>query len=574
MDIIEYKNYSLSFGETEILKNINFKVKENSIIGIIGESGSGKTVTGMSLVGLLQNKKQSGEILFKGKNVIDYTEEEKEKIRGKEIGIVFQDPLSSLDPLYKVEDALIEALIKDKSINKIEAKKLALDMLTKVGISDGEEVLKMYPHQLSGGMRQRILIGASLLLNPEVLIADEITTALDVTIQAQILELIKKIKKEKNMTVVIITHDLGVCAEICDYIVVMKDGKVIETGDVFSIFENPKEKYTKELLEINKENYIEENTILEEDIVLAGKKLTKEFFETKGLFNKKKDGLKAVDDISFKLLKGETLGIVGESGSGKSTLGKLIVRLLECDSGEIILHKENFSKVKGKELKKLRSKIQMVFQDPYSSLNPTMNIKEIMLEGIIQNKIYEKKIAEEKIIELLNICGLRKEDLYKYPREFSGGQCQRICIARALSLKPEIIVLDEAISSLDIKTRNSIIQLLKKIQREYKTSYIFISHDLEWIRKISHRIMIMYLGSVMEEGEREKIYNNPKHPYTKSLMNSIPVKNPKDRRSRELLEGEIPSGRNLPKGCKFYTRCKERKDICKNEKPKFCFLYE
>ncbi|MGL4848786.1 MAG: dipeptide ABC transporter ATP-binding protein, partial [Clostridium sp.] len=514
MNIIEYKNFSLSFKDKKVVDNVSFEVEEGKVIGILGESGSGKTVTAMSLVNLiLEEKKAEGEILFLGENLLNVKEEEMEKIRGEEIGCIYQDPLSSLNPVYTIENQMIEGLIKDGKINKIEAKKRALELLKKVGINDAEKVIKSYPHELSGGMRQRVLIGMAIALKPKVLICDEITTALDVTIQAQILELIKKIQKEENTTILFITHDFGVCAEICDSVIVMEKGKIVEKGDIIEIFENPKHPYTKKLLKARESKLLNKDRISNK-VLLEVNNLSKEYIKEKSFFGKKKKVLKAVNNVSFKLYEGETLGIVGESGCGKSTVAKLLVRLLEKDSGEVIVDNKDIFSLKGKELRALRRDIQMIFQDPYSSLDPMMKIEKIMEEGLLQNNIKSKSESKEYIKEILKDCSIYEESLLKYPKEFSGGQRQRICIGRAISLNPKIIIGDEPISSLDVSTQEEIGKLLVKLQEEKGISYIFISHDLSVVRRISHRVIVMYLGEIVEEGLTKEIYENPKHPYT------------------------------------------------------------
>lgn len=526
MNIVEYKNLSISFynekNKVEAVKNVSFNLRKGEVLGIVGESGSGKTVTAMSLVGLINNQQgkiEKGQIFFDGVDITAFSEKQLELIRGSKIAIIPQDPLASLNPVYTIGHQIIEGMLFHSKISKKEAKKEAIKMLERVGIENAEKVFDFYPNQLSGGMRQRCVIAIALCLKPEVLIADECTTALDVTVQAQIIKLLKEIKDEFNISIIVISHDFGVIAELCDYVVVMKNGEVVEQDDIFTLFNEAKHPYTRELLEIRniKSEYIKNSN--NNEVILELKNINKRFPIKKNFFGQVKESFVAADDISFTLKKGETLAIVGESGSGKSTIANIIIGLLKSDSGQII-----------KDINDKKNFIQMIFQDPYSSLDPSMKIRDIIGEAMLYHKIISKDNLEDEIERLLLICGLDKQIIDRYPHEFSGGQRQRIAIARALSLNPSIIIADEAVSSLDLSMQKRIIKLLVDIQKEKKISYIFISHDLELVKEIATRVVVMYKGKIVESGLIKDVYENPKNQYTKSLLESIPIKHPKDRK--------------------------------------------
>lgn len=570
MNIVEYKNFSLSFkddkSEIEAVKSVSFKLKKGEILGVVGSSGSGKTVTAMSLMGLVSKeniKFQSGEILYNGLDITKLSEKQIMHIRGNKIAAIYQDPLSALNPLYTVGTQITEGIHIHEKVSKKDAKKRAIKMLEKVGINYADKVFDAYPNELSGGQRQRVIIAMALVLNPDVLIADEITTALDVTVQAQILNLLLEIREEFSMSIIVITHDFGVVAQVCDRALVMNDGKVVEEGNVFDIFDNPKSEHTKELLSfILAENtkHVDTNN---NEVILKVTNLKKSFPYEKSIFKRSSKQIHAVDNVSFELKKGETLAIVGESGSGKSTLAKSIIGLHKINSGKI----ESF----GKDLKTLSHKekakfIQMVFQDPYSSLNPTMKIRDILSEGMLCHDILPKDKIEEEIKRLLIICGLKDDILDRYAREFSGGQRQRIALARAISLNSNIVIADEAVSALDSATKIQIVELMLKLQKEIGMSYIFISHDLGIVKYIASRVAVMYLGEFVEIGDINEIYNNPRHPYTKLLLDSVAISHPRFREKTKALNDEINIDISV-QGCKFSKRCPYAKDICFEKVP-------
>lgn len=573
MSIVKYKNFSLSFkddkNEIKAVNCINFELKKGEILGIAGSSGSGKSVIAMSLMGLVNReniKTQSGEILYEKLDVTKLSEKQIKHIRGKEIGAIYQDPLTSLNPVYTVGMQITEGIHIHGKVSKKEAKERAIKMLDRVGINNADKVFDAYPNELSGGQRQRAIIAMALLLKPNVLIADEPTTALDVTVQAQILKLLKEIRDEFSMSIMIVTHDLGVIAEICDRVIIMNEGEIVEEGNVFDIFDNPKSEYTKLLLNSIPSNNTEKDISEIDEVILKVEGLTKSFPNKKGLFGKAKSNIIAVDNISFELKKGETLAIVGESGCGKSTLAKSIIGLHKKESGRIKVIETNIDNMSVLERSRF---MQMVFQDPYSSLDPSMKIRDILSEGILYHNLITKDKIDSELKKLLDMCAVNGEVLDRYAREFSGGQRQRIALARAISLSPNIIIADEAVSALDASIKIQIIKLMLKIQEETGMSYIFISHDLGIVNYIATRVAVMYLGSFMEIGDNNKIYNNPLHPYTKALLQSVPINHPKFRNDKKVLDGDPQSIVYTGMGCKFSSRCPYKKELCDSKNPVF-----
>lgn len=544
-NLLDLKNVSVSFrtGESEFdaVKNISFSINKGETLGIVGESGSGKSVTAKSIMQLLATPPsfiKSGEIYFQGDNLLTKTEKEMENIRGQHISMIFQDPMTSLNPTMTIGKQLEESILKHQNLSKSEAKIQAIDMLRLVGIPNSEERYSQYPHEFSGGMRQRVIIAIALACNPALLIADEPTTALDVTIQAQILNLMKDMQKKFNTSILLITHDFGVVARMCDSVLVMKDGEIVEQGNTVDIFEKPQHPYTKKLLhalprldEKKKKKVPSIHFHTEPLIHVRG--LKKYFPLGKG------NVLKAVDNIGFEIYQGETLGLVGESGSGKSTTGRALLRLHEPTAGEMIYNGLPLNRLNKKELKHMRKHMQMIFQDPYSSLNPRYKVEDIIgqpldLHGLTKGSAQRRKRVEE----LLELVGLSSFHAERYPHEFSGGQRQRIGIARALAVEPSFIVCDEPLSALDVSIQSQIVKLLEDLQKNLGLTYLFIAHDLSMVKHISDRVAVMYKGKIVEMAESEELYNNPQHAYTKSLLEAIPIPDPKIEynRSTNLMQ--------------------------------------
>lgn len=536
--ILKVKDLHVSFTmrdeDFNAVRGVSFEVNQGETLGIVGESGSGKSVTARSIMRLLPSPPsymKEGIIEFQGENLNLKTEKEMEGIRGKGIGMIFQDPMTSLNPTKRIGKQICESIMKHMKVSKVEAKKETIELLKTVGIEESEVRYNQYPHEFSGGMRQRVMIAIALACKPALLIADEPTTALDVTIQAQILDLMKNIQQRFGTSIILITHDLGVVAEMCDRVVVMKKGEVIETGTTLEVFESPKHPYTKKLLnamprldEKKKEKRVSQ--------LPKGIDKTVPLIQVNSLkqhFNSSKKGLtKAVDDISFYIRPGETLGLVGESGSGKSTTGRAILRLDEPTGGEVLYQGMAINRFSSKEMKSMRRHMQMIFQDPYSSLNPRFKVLDIIGQALDIHRMSKNKTErKERVEELLKMVGLEPEHAMRYPHEFSGGQRQRIGIARALAVEPDFIVCDEPLSALDVSIQTQIVKLLEDLQHELGLTYLFIAHDLSMVKHISDRVAVMYAGKIVELAESEELYNNPLHPYTKSLLSAIPIPDPR-----------------------------------------------
>lgn len=592
--LLEVKNLKTVFkteaGEVTAVEDISFKIKRGETIGIVGESGSGKSVTALSIMKLIPNPPgqiTGGNILFNSpsKGIIDLatlSEKEMQYERGNEIAMIFQEPMTSLNPVFTCGDQLMETILIHKKANYAEAKRLTIELFEKVELPRPEDIFYSYPHEISGGQKQRVMIAMAMSCNPSLLIADEPTTALDVTVQAKILNLMRHLRDENDMSIIFITHDLGVVAEIADKIAVMYHGKIVEQGTVWDIFSNPQHPYTKSLLacrprldlklkilpvvsdfmsidqdgkfseKIQKYssvgeaillNFTDEDEINERNAFLATqppqleiKNLKMYFPIHRGLFGKAKDFVKAVDDVSFNVYPGETIGLVGESGCGKTTLGRAILRLVEPTSGSIVFEGKDITHIHREELRKLRKDIQIIFQDPYSSLNPRMTIGEAIIEPMRVNHIYDSDFHRKKhTIELLEKVNLSKKHFERYPHEFSGGQRQRVCIARALALNPKFIICDESVSALDVSVQAQVLNLLNKLKQEFNFTYIFISHDLSVVKFMSDRIIVMNKGKIEELGYAEDIYNNPISEYTQRLISAIPKGNLEDIRRAQLI---------------------------------------
>jgi microcin C transport system ATP-binding protein len=523
MSLISIKNLKISFKQNQyVVNNVNIEIPKGKTVAIVGESGSGKTLSALSILRLLPGNANinSGSITFKEKDLLQLPLNEIEKIRGNKISTIFQEPMSSLNPLHTIDKQIKEMITTHNKKNLRELSASVLKLLKEVNLEDLMNRPNIYSYELSGGQRQRVMIAMSIANNPDLLIADEPTTALDVTVQQQILSLLNKIQKQRKMSILFISHDLGVVNKIADYIYVMKDGKIVEHGQKFEIFNNPKDPYTKQLVRFqNKIRKIQEN---KETEILKIKDLKVWYPIKKGIFKKTVDYVKAVDEINFSLKKRETIGIVGESGSGKTSLVLAILKLISS-SGIIEFDKLDLNLLKKNKLKSIRKNIQIVFQDPFSSLSPRMNVQQILNEGIDVH-FPEYSLVEKKQIlkDILKETGMDYDrDHNKYPHEFSGGQRQRIAIARALILKPKILILDEPTSALDITIQNQILDLLQNLQEKYSLSYIFISHDMNVIRSVSDKILVLKTGKLIEYNDAEIVFNSPKDEYTKKLISSV-----------------------------------------------------
>lgn len=582
--VLEVKNLSVDFVSSErtvhAVKDLSFSLLKGQTLAIVGESGSGKSVTSLAVMRLVENgggEISSGQILFtpNGKKTVDLAKlsaKELRKIRGADIAMIFQEPMTSLNPVFTVGEQISESIRLHQGLSHSAAMAEALRMLDQVRIPEAKSIIKRYPHQLSGGMRQRVMIAMGLACKPSLLIADEPTTALDVTIQAQILQLIRELQKEMHMGVIFITHDMGVVAEVADRVLVMYKGQKVEENIATEIFHSPQHAYTKALLSAvpklgsmsgkelperfdlltMEDDLIDEVTetpqpkplepLYDKPPILEVKNLKTHFDISGGFLGLEKKRVHAVEKINFSLYEQETLAIVGESGCGKSTTGRSLLRLIQAQSGEILFKGQDINKLSKQEMQKIRRDIQFIFQDPYASLDPRQTVGYSIMEPLLIHKVAQGKEAHERVEWLLEKVGLPGDMAQRYPHEFSGGQRQRICIARALALNPKIVIADESVSALDVSIQAQIVNLLMDLQQEFGISYLFISHDMAVVERISHRIAVMYLGQIVELGSRKAIFENPQHPYTKKLIDAVPIADPTRRNlDRELLTGEIPS---------------------------------
>ena len=552
--MLQVKDLSIRFlshkKETEVVKKVSFNLGMNKILGIVGESGSGKSVTTLAILGLLsENAILDGEIYFKEKNIISISNKAFENIRGKKIGMIFQEPMSSLNPTITCGKQVYEVLKKHTDLNKKEIFKEVISLFEKVKLPTPQRIFKSYPHQLSGGQKQRVMIAMAIACKPDLLIADEPTTALDVTVQKEIIRLLKELQSENKMSILFISHDLPLVSEIADDVIVIYKGEIIEQGKTKDIFKNPQKQYTKALINskpslterlkklptvndfIKKETFSEPYTKFERqkfhqklynsEPLLEIVNLKKYFYSHQGL--SKNLAIKAVDDVSFKLYEGETLGLVGESGCGKTTLGRSILHLEEITSGKIFYRGKDITVLSKLELVDLRKEIQIIFQDPFSSLNPRISIGNAILEPMTVHKIlpsYEDR--KLYVLEILKKVGLQEDHFNRYPHEFSGGQRQRIGIARAIALKPKLIICDESVSALDVSVQAQVLNLLNELKKVFNFSYIFISHDLSVVKFMSDQLIVMNQGKIEEINDSDEIYRAPKSDYTKNLIDAIP----------------------------------------------------
>jgi peptide/nickel transport system ATP-binding protein len=657
--LLEVKNLVTRFyteeGTVHAVNGISYTLDKGESMAIVGESGSGKSVSVLSLMGLIPHppgKVEGGEVLFNGRNLLQLSRKQVRDIRGREMAMVFQDPMTSLNPVLTIGLQLGEALERHLKMTQAAAKKRAVELLNLVGIPNAGVRINDYPHQFSGGQRQRIGIAMALLCNPSLLIADEPTTALDVTIQAQIVELVAQLQQQLGMAIIWITHDLGVVAGLVEKVAVMYGGFIVEMAPVRDLYKRTSHPYTLGLLESiptiegRDEQLIpipglppdllqepdgcpfaprcrfvvdrcwEENppllTVTPEhssacwrwqevralsddqapvrpvngklarevgqktadspaDILLQVLNLKKHFPVYEGLLRRQTGAVQAVDGLTFEIRRGETLGLVGESGCGKSTTGQTILQLLKPTAGQVILNGEDLTQMDKESLRQTRRHMQMIFQDPYASLNPRMTVGDIVSEALEIHELGDKESRQLRVKELLQLVGLNPYFVNRYPHEFSGGQRQRIGIARALATNPDFIVADEPISALDVSIQAQVINLLQELKQKLGLTYLFIAHDLSMVRYISDRVAVMYLGRIVELSDRHEIFDHPLHPYTQALLSAIPVPDPdkESKRTRIVLEGDVPNPANPPAACRFHTRCAYATDICRQVDPEF-----
>nr|WP_325249872.1 ABC transporter ATP-binding protein [Amylibacter sp.] len=572
--LVSFENLRVEFetnaGVVVGVEDVTFHINPGETVCVVGESGSGKSVSSLSLMRLVEyggGKIASGKLNFTSTDgsVKDLTTADADlmrTIRGNQIGMIFQEPMTSLNPVFTVGRQLTEGLRVHKNLSKKEAEARALELLKRVRIPEPERRLTQYPHELSGGMRQRVMIAMALACEPRLLIADEPTTALDVTIQAEILSLINRLKEETGTAVLFITHDMAVVAQMADRVVVMYRGNLVEEGTATEIFENPKEDYTRALLaavpklgEMAGKPNPEPMAIMGEmnaktpqpiiagtEVLLEVKNLTTRYPVKGGLLRRTVANVHAVEDLSFTLRRGETLSLVGESGCGKSSAGRSVLRLEEPLSGQVIINGVNILDMNGSELHDARRNMQMIFQDPFASLNPTRKVVDQVIEPMINYNVCPRSEMRDRARELFNRCGLNDTFLDRFPHEFSGGQRQRVAIARALALRPKLIVSDEAVSALDVSVQAQVLNLMMELQAEMELSYLFISHDMAVVERVSHQVAVMYLGRIVEIGPRAAIFENPQHDYTRTLLSAVPRPDPRDRQiDKELNFKPIPS---------------------------------
>ncbi|MBM7652358.1 ABC transporter ATP-binding protein [Neobacillus cucumis] len=655
--LLEIKDLKVDFTSSNnpltAIKDVTLHMKPGETVCIVGESGSGKTVTSKAIMRLIDyenGKISEGSIVVDGIDLTNLPQKRLRSIRGKKIAMIFQEPMAAFDPVFTIGSQITETILEHKQTSRLDAKERAMYLLKRVGISDAEIRLNQYPNELSGGMLQRAMIAMALACGPDLLIADEPTTALDVTIQAQILQLLQELKEEMGMSILLITHDLGVAAEMADRIIVMYAGRIVEHADVKLLFEQPYHPYTygllqsittldsdrskklyaingsiptlanlpsgclfhprcpfaterckseapplmevnnrhtacwysEEILEnlnnekinfdIDVETQREKTQIIREETrktLFEVQDLSKYYAVGKKLFSRQPSFIRAVDNVSFNIYEGETFGLVGESGSGKSTLGRVLLQLEKPTGGKVLFQEQDLSKLHPRELREKRRNMQVIYQDPYGSVNPRWKIGDIIGEPLQVHESLSVKEKNERVQELLEIVGLNKDSYDRYPHEFSGGQRQRIAIARAIALNPKFILADEAVSALDVSVQAQIINLLQDLQRERNLTYLFIAHGLNIVRHISDRIGVMYLGQLVEVASSEELFLHPAHHYTKGLIDSIPVADPTRSRERISISGEIPSPANPPTGCRFHTRCPAATARCREEQPLF-----
>ncbi|MDK4717898.1 ABC transporter ATP-binding protein [Rhizobium sp. CNPSo 3968] len=574
--ILSIRNLEVAFlssrGTSRVVNGVSFDVNSGETLAIVGESGSGKSVTSLAITRLLDPRSSSikGQVMLHGRDLTALPEREMRRVRGGEVGMIFQEPMTSLNPVLPVGRQLAETLVLHRKMSTSEARAETKRLFDRVSIPAAASRLDDFPHQFSGGMRQRVMIALALACRPKLLIADEPTTALDVTIQAEILQLLRQLQAEEQMSILFITHDMGVVAEIAHRTLVMFRGNVVEHGDTVDVFHQPRDNYTRTLLaavpRLGSMAGLSEPThfvLPDQDQttavpaaaistsgnaasettspVLEVKDLVTRFAVNNGFFGRLGGRVHAVENVSFSLKAGETLAVVGESGCGKSTTGRSIMRLDNPLSGEIILDGQDLMKSSAAELRKARTKMQMIFQDPYASLNPRIRIGDAIAEPMLLHGMTNKSDSKDRVAKLLREVGLQPDMMKRYPHEFSGGQRQRISIARALAVRPKLIIADEAVSALDVSVKAQVVNLMLDLQKGLNLSYLFISHDMAVVERVSHRVAVMYLGEIVEIGPRASIFGNPTHPYTQRLLSAVPVPEPRERGKRPA-----PPIRELP----------------------------
>ncbi len=641
--------FATSAGWLRVTDHVSFDVRPGETVGLVGESGCGKTVTALSVMGLIPSRvgRTVGAVRFEGRDLLGLAPDEMRRVRSREIAMIFQEPMTSLNPSFTIGNQIAEVVRTHQGIGKKAAWARAVEMLDRVGIANAAARARDYPHAFSGGMRQRAMIAMALCNEPKLLVADEPTTALDVTIQAQILELLGELQRDLGMAVLFVTHDLGVVAQICERVVVMYAGQVVEEESVDALFARPRHPYTEGLLDSMPQiaekgaglhvipgqvpradempagcrfhprcGYAVEvcttqgveleahdgglaRCLRADELTLRGGRvealhevapgagpgaglaaaepailvdvrgLSKEFPVNSGLLRRVTGRVRAVDGVDFTIRRGETLGLVGESGSGKSTVARLVLRLIDPTVGHVDFEGSDIASLDARRLHAARRNMQIVFQDPYSSLDPRATVAASVGEPLTIYEGLKGRARDERVVEMLDRVGLGAEALSRYPHQFSGGQRQRIAIARALALNPALLVCDEPLSSLDVSTQSQVINLLAELQDQLGLTYLFISHDLAVVRHISDRIAVMYLGRIVEVGSAEEVYRRPAHPYTEALLSAIPVPDPVEqrRRTRIVLQGDIPSPLAPPSGCRFHPRCAYAMDVCREVDP-------
>lgn len=565
------------------VNDVSFTVAKGKMHALVGESGSGKTLTALSILQLqpeLASFDKKSAIYFEGCNLLNYTREQIGQVRGQHIAMIFQEPMSALNPVLSIGEQLSEVLVKKHQRKSI--KKAAIELLDAVGIAEGARRLNDYPHQFSGGMKQRVMIAMSLAFEPALLIADEPTTALDVTIQAQLLALLKSLQKKYQLGILLITHDLGVVAQAADTVSVMYHSQIVENNTVKALFKAPKNKYTQQLLQSRCISSCKPHVAPSQPLLKVCD-LKVHFPVQQGLFKREVARVKAVDGVSFTIFAGETVALVGESGSGKTTAGKAIMQLITPDAGEVKLNDLSLNQLSKKQLNQHRRDFQIIFQDPFSALNPRMTVEDIIFEALqAVEPTLQKKYATQQIISVLDMVGLASNSINRYPHQFSGGQRQRIAIARSLSVNPKLIICDEPTSALDVTIKDQILQLLKQLQEEHNIAYLLITHDLASVKQIAHHVLVMYLGRLVEEGSVSTVMQAPKHPYAQALLASTPSLLPEQKLA--VVKGELPSPLNPPSGCHFHPRCPHVMPKCRNQSPDLrqyghrqairCYLHE